>query len=264
MLRNKSIVIIGGTSGLGLSAAQALLREGACVVATGLDAEGVRVAASLLGESACVLQSDARETGSAEQAIEVCLNMFGRFDELYHVAGGSGRKFGDGPLHEITDDGWEQTLSLNLGSVFKSNRAAVRTWLALSQGGSLLNLGSVLGAHPSPEHFSTHAYAAAKSALFGFSRSLAAAYGPMNIRVNVLCPGLVDTPMARRAATNPAIQAFIAQKQPLDGGRMGLPSDLDTAVVYFLSDGSRFTTGQVLSVDGGWGVSESGPSGGAT
>jgi NAD(P)-dependent dehydrogenase (short-subunit alcohol dehydrogenase family) len=114
----------------------------------------------------------------------------------------------------------------------------------------------VLGWSPSRRHFATHAYAATKSAVIGFTRSCAASYAPQNIRFNVLAPGLVETPMAKRAAENEEILGFIKHKQPLDGGRIGQPGDLDAAAVYFMSEGSRFTTGQVLAVDGGWCVSE--------
>jgi NAD(P)-dependent dehydrogenase (short-subunit alcohol dehydrogenase family) len=117
-------------------------------------------------------------------------------------------------------------------------------------------MGSVLGWSPSPRYFTTHVYAAAKSAVIGFTKSIAASYAPHGIRANVLAPALVETPMAKRAAEDDEILAFIRTKQPLDGGRIGQPSDLDAAVVYFLSPGSAFATGQVLSVDGGWTVTE--------
>jgi NAD(P)-dependent dehydrogenase (short-subunit alcohol dehydrogenase family) len=97
-------------------------------------------------------------------------------------------------------------------------------------------------------------YAAAKSAIIGFTKSCAAYYARENIRFNVIAPALVETPMSARAAGNEAIREFIRRKQPLDGGRMGQPEDLDAAVVYFLSDASRYVTGQVLAVDGGWAV----------
>ena len=96
----------------------------------------------------------------------------------------------------------------------------------------------------------------AKSAVLGMTKSLAAYYAKDNIRFNVLAPALVDTPMATRATNDSEIMQFIRTKQPLDGSRIGQPSDLDAAVVYFLSDDSRFVTGQVLAVDGGWSVSE--------
>jgi len=90
----------------------------------------------------------------------------------------------------------------------------------------------------------------------GFSKAIAGFYATKNIRCNVLAPALVETPMAQRAAKNQKILRFIKTKQPLDGGRIGQPTDLDAAAIYFMSDASRFATGQVLAVDGGWCVSE--------
>ncbi|HVG15446.1 MAG TPA: SDR family oxidoreductase, partial [Chitinophagaceae bacterium] len=189
-------------------------------------------------------------------AIELCLKKLNGFDGLYHIAGGSGRKFGDAPLHELTLDGWNKTLELNLTSLMLSNRAAVRNFLERKQNGTILNMGSVLGFSPSPKYFVTHAYAAAKSAVIGFTKSVAAYYAKDNIRINLLAPALVETPMSQRASDDKMIQAFIKTKQPLDGGRNGRPEDLDGAAVYFMSDASRFTTGQTLYVDGGWDLSE--------
>ena len=113
-------------------------------------------------------------------------------------------------------------------------------------------MGSVLGWSPSPEYFATHVYAAAKSAVTGFTKSIAAYYAPQGIRANVLAPALVETPMAKRAAGDEEILSFIRTKQPLDGGRIGRPADLDAAAVYFLSPASAFTTGQFCVIDGGW------------
>jgi NAD(P)-dependent dehydrogenase (short-subunit alcohol dehydrogenase family) len=216
----------------------------------------VAAAQASLGAEAIAFAADATDSGSAGQAIRKCVERFGGFDGLYHVAGGSGRKLGDGPIHEMTEEGWEETLKLNLASVAWSNRAAIRELLAQRRPGAILNLGSVLGYSPSPHFFATHAYAAAKAGILGLSRSLASYYAPEGIRVNVIAPALVETPMARRASADPAIQEFIRTKQPLDGGRIGVPTDLDAAVVYFLSDAAQFTTGQVLAVDGGWTVCE--------
>jgi NAD(P)-dependent dehydrogenase (short-subunit alcohol dehydrogenase family) len=175
---------------------------------------------------------------------------------LYHVAGGSGRASGDGPLDQISDEGWETTLRWNLTSLFYSNRAAAEQFLRQKSGGAVLNMSSVLAWSPSPKHFATHAYAAAKAAVIGLTRASAAYYAPHGIRFNVIAPALVDTPMAQRAVGNDETMLYVATKQPLDGGRVGTPADLDAAVVYFLSDQSKFVTGQVLAVDGGWSVSE--------
>lgn len=254
-LKNKSIVIIGGTTGMGLSAAEAFIREGANVLAIGRNPESASKASALL-KNAVVLTGDATEDGTARMAIDHCLKHFGSFDGLYHVAGGSGRRFGDGPLHAMTREGWEYTISLNLTSLMLSNQAAVKTFLERKQAGTILNMGSVLGYSPSPQYFATHAYAATKAAVIGFTKSVAAYYAANEIRVNLIAPALVETPMAQRAANDEKILSFIKTKQPLDGGRIGTSSDLDGAAVYFMSDYSRFTTGQVLSVDGGWHVSE--------
>ena len=256
-LHDKVIVIIGGTTGLGRSAAAAVLAAGARgVVITGRSAESAAEATAALGGRALAFTGDATTPGHAGQAIAAAVSNFGSFDGLYHVAGGSGRRMGDGPLHEVTDEAVPETLALNLHSIIYSNRAAVRQFLQQQSAGSILNMGSVLGWSPSPVFFSTHVYAAAKSAIIGFTKSIAACYAPHGIRANVIAPALVETPMARRAAGDEAILSFIRTKQPLDGGRIGKASDLDAAVVYFLSDAAAFTTGQVLAVDGGWSVSE--------
>jgi len=255
-LAHKNLVVIGGTTGLGLSAAGAFVENGAKVVVVGRNEESAKTAKKLLGANAVAVTGDAVEPQTAVHAIETCIKRFGSFSGLYHVAGGSGRKMGDGPLHELTLEGWNKTLELNLTSLMLSNQAAVKQFLKQGTGGTVLNMGSVLGFSPSPQYFATHAYAAAKSAVAGFTKSIAAYYAKNNIRVNAIAPALVETPMARRAAEDDKILDFIRTKQPLDGGRIGRASDLDGLAVYFMSDLSKFTTGQVVAVDGGWTVTE--------
>ena len=255
-LKNKSLVIIGGTTGLGFSAAKAFVQLGARVVIVGRDAANFEKARNALGKSARGFAADAADSQTAVQAIAMAVEKHDGFHGLYHVAGGSGRKWGDGPLHELTDEAWLRTLNLNLPSVIFSNRAAVRQFLAQGSGGSILNMSSVLGWSPSPKFFSTPTYAAAKAAVIGFTKSIAAYYAAQNIRCNVLAPALVETPMAVRAMQNKAIMKYIKTKQPLDGGRVGAPGDVDAIAAYFMSDASRFVTGQVLAIDGGWTISE--------
>ncbi len=255
-LAEKVILIVGGTSGLGLSAARACAKEGARLVLVGRSEEKAQAVAREFGEAALVVQGDAAIPTTAFRAVAEAAEQFGRLDGLYHVAGGSGRKRGDGPLHELTDEGWAYTLNENLTGLFYSNRAAIQQFLRQGSGGSILNMSSVLGFAPSSKYFATHAYAAAKAGAIGLTRSAAATYAQHNIRCNVLAPALVATPMSQRAQGDAEILGFIATKQPLDGGRIGSASDLDGAVVYLLSDESKFVTGQVLPVDGGWTVSE--------
>lgn len=256
ILDGRVFVVGGGTTGLGLSGAKACVAAGARVVVVGRKSESVRAALAELGDHGRGVEGDATLPGTAEKAIETAIRELGRFDGLYHVAGGSGRSLGDGPLDQITDEGWRGTLEWNLTSLFLSNRAAVRQLLKSGTQGSILNMGSVLGFSPAPRYFATHAYAAAKSAAIGLTRASAAHYAKHGIRFNLVAPALVETPMAKRASSNKEMLDYIATKQPLDGGRIGRPEDLDAAVVYLLSDSARFVTGQVLAVDGGWSVSE--------
>jgi NAD(P)-dependent dehydrogenase (short-subunit alcohol dehydrogenase family) len=251
-LSGKSIVVIGGTTGLGFSAARCFVRSGARVVVVGRDPAHAGAARKSLGRAARALAGDAIDPATATQAIELAVKEFGRLDGLYHVAGGSGRLWGDGPMHKMTDEGWQKTIEWNLSTVMYSNRAALQRFLAQASGGSILNLGSVLAGSPSPEHFSVHAYAAAKAAIVGLSKSIAACYASQNIRCNVIEPSVMDTPMGKRATSDKKIMQVVRARQPLDGGRVGQPADVDGAAAYFMSDASKFTTGQVLAVDGGW------------
>jgi len=255
-LAGKVLVVIGGTTGLGLSAALAFLNEGARIVAVGLEPESTEAAGREFGSAGVAVCADATLPETAPAAIQTALTHFGDFHGLYHVAGGSGRRWGDGLLHELSDEAWRATLELNLTSVMYSNRAAVRHWLAQGAGGTVLNLSSVLAFAPSAPFFATHAYATAKAAIVGLTKAAAAAYAAANIRFNALAPGLIATPMSRRAQADAAIRQFIHTKQPLDGGRIGRPEDLDVLAVYFMGDASRFTTGQVLAVDGGWSLAD--------
>lgn len=251
--KGKTIAVVGGTSGMGLAIAEAVCAAGGRVAALGREDAYFSAAAEKL--QGLVRNGDATEPGPIEQLIAEAIAAFGSVDGMVHVAGGSGRALGDGPLHELTDAGLAATMALNFHSMVWSCRAVVKQWLAQGRGGSIVNIGSVLAGSPSPEHFTTIAYASAKAAVEGFTKSLAACYAAQNIRANVIAPGLIATPMSRRAAENPEILEFVRRKQPLDGGRMGQPGDITGAALYFLSPASRFCTGQVLAVDGGWSVS---------
>lgn len=258
-LTGQRILIIGGTSGLGLSAARAFLAAGARVLVTGRTAATAGAALDQLRPVAAThdtgvesLLGDAADPASAEAAVARAVELWDGLDGLYHVAGGSGRRFGDGPLDQLTDDGWRQTIDLNLTSVAWSNRAALGQFLRQGRGGVILNMTSVLGWSPAPGHFSTHAYAAAKAGIIGLTRAIAARYATDNIRANAIAPALVETPMAGRALGDDDVLDFVRRKQPLDGGRPGVPADCDGAALYLMSEAARFTTGQVLAVDGGW------------
>lgn len=241
---------------MGLAASIALKGHGAKVLVVGRNSESCSAAERILGDGALSLSGDATNPETIKRAITLAHDSFGFISGLFHVAGGSGRKWGDGPLDTMALEGWNKTIELNLTSLMLSNQGMVNYFLQHGREGVILNMGSVLGYSPSPKYFTTHAYAAAKSAIIGFSKSIAAYYAKNNIRINVIAPSLFITPMAKRAAEDKEILRFLETKQPLDGGRPGASEDINNAVLMFLHPDSKFITGQVLAVDGGWTLSE--------
>jgi NAD(P)-dependent dehydrogenase (short-subunit alcohol dehydrogenase family) len=256
-LAGKRCLIVGGTTGLGLAAAARFLDEGAQLVIAGRTPDkGAAALAMLSARGPVVFRTcDASDSQQVIELFEQITTLLGGLDVLYHVAGISGRRHGDGPLHECSDEGWQATLDANLKSTFLTNRAAVRLFLAQGRGGVILNMASVLAFAPSPHYFGTHAYAASKGGILAMSRLAAAQYSANGIRVNVIAPGLIDTPMSERAMADRAIQHYLQRKQPLAGGA-ARAEDCSDAAVFLCSDEARLITGAVLPVDGGWCISE--------
>jgi len=256
-------LIVGGTSGIGLASARRFLEEGARIVICGLEAESTQKAVETLSSLGPThgITADVRDSKRVEELFQEALgSLGGRLDVLFHAAGISGRKFGDGPLHECTDLGWDTVLDANAKGLFLTNRAAVRQMQAQpidrnGLRGTVLNMGSVLATSPSPDLFGTVAYAASKGAVWALTRSASARYAQERIRFNLLAPGLIDTPMAARAVGDPTILAYLSAKQPLSEGP-GTDADCAEAALYLCEPASRFVTGTVLTVDGGWCVSE--------
>jgi NAD(P)-dependent dehydrogenase (short-subunit alcohol dehydrogenase family) len=197
---------------------------------------------------------DLRDERDVETAFAACLRKFNCVDAVFNVAGISGRKLGDGPVHECSVEGWDVTLDTNVRSMFLLCRSALRYWLETGRRGTILNMASVLAYSPQTQHFATHAYAASKGAIISMSRAMAAYYAPHKIRVNVIAPGLVRTPMSVRAQSNSEVLKFIAHKQPLSEGMLDA-ADVAGTALFLLSDQSRHMTGQVVGIDGGWAVS---------
>jgi NAD(P)-dependent dehydrogenase (short-subunit alcohol dehydrogenase family) len=252
-------VLVTGSTGIAAAAALALQTEGARVFVVSRTAEHVDDLLRQLGPTCAGRHVDLTDEHAVDELINELVERFGRLDCVYNVAGISGRRLGDGPAHEMTLDGWNQTLANNATSHFLTCRAAIRQMLsqevdANKHSGAILNMSSTLARHPEPTHFATHAYAASKGAIESFSRAMAAYYAPHGIRINVIAPGLVATPMSQRAQGDPEVLAYAKSRQPLSGGILD-PSDLTGAALFLLSDEARMITGQVLDVDGGWSVS---------
>jgi meso-butanediol dehydrogenase / (S,S)-butanediol dehydrogenase / diacetyl reductase len=190
-----------------------------------------------------------REQADLTQAdeVEAALSPLDRLDAVFTAHGITGRALGDGPVDVCTEDAWDAVLAANLRSVFLVCKHAVPK-LRAAGGGAIVTLSSVLGLVGN-EDFATHAYAASKGGVISLTRAMAAAYAKDGIRCNVICPGLIETPMSRRAQDDPGIVARLPELQPLTG-ELGRPEDVAEAAVYLAT--APFVTGAVLTVDGGW------------
>jgi NAD(P)-dependent dehydrogenase (short-subunit alcohol dehydrogenase family) len=171
-----------------------------------------------------------------------------RLDALVCAHGISGRRLGDGPVDTCTEEAWDAVLEANLGSVFLYCKRAVPL-LREAGGGAIVTVASALALVGGDEDFATHAYAASKAGLVGLTRAMAVTYARESIRCNVICPGLIATPMSRRAQDDARIRARLSELQPLTGD-FGRPEDVAQAAVYLAT--APFVTGAVLTVDGGW------------
>ena len=255
-LANK-VCLITGSTGIGAATARLAASEGASVFVVSRDRESLSALAEEIGCDYHV--ADLTRAGEVARAIESCIARYNRIDALFNVAGISGRKFGDGPIHECADEGWDVTIETNLKSMFLVCRAVVRQMLDQPVGenglrGAILNMSSALALAPEPKFFATHAYATSKSAIIGLTEAMAAYYAPSGIRVNAIAPALTRTPMSARAQKNPDLLEFIRTKQPLSEELIEA-EDVARAAIFLLSDDARNITGEVLSVDAGWHVS---------
>jgi NAD(P)-dependent dehydrogenase (short-subunit alcohol dehydrogenase family) len=213
-----SAVVTGSAGGIGSACIQAL--EAASFTVTGLEVD-----------------DDPAAVFGALDAL----------DALVCAHGISGRSLGDGPVDACTEEGWDAVLDTNLRSTFVHCKHAVPL-LRSAGGGAIVVVSSVLGL-VGDEDFATHAYAASKAGQMGLARAMAVTYAPEGIRCNVVCPGLIETPMSRRVQDDKRIRARLRELQPLTG-TFGRPQDVAQAVVYLAT--APFVTGVVLPVDGGW------------
>jgi NAD(P)-dependent dehydrogenase (short-subunit alcohol dehydrogenase family) len=251
-LSGKEAIVTGGGSGIGQATAKLLAEQGARVAIFELDESRAAETLTLLKGNHTSRIVDVTSAPQVESAIKDVVATFGRIDILVNVAGGSGRKWGDGPTDACTLEGWDKTLTLNLDSIFYCCKYGLQAMLPQGSG-VIVNVASVLGLVGGDDDFATHAYATSKGAIISLTRSIASYYAPRGIRANVICPGLIATPMSRRAQESEHIQSRLPQLQPLTGD-FGSPQDVANAALYLASDSSSFVTGAVLTVDGGWTV----------
>ncbi len=256
------VYVITGSSGIAAAAIRLAAREGHAVFFISRDEESCRLLAEELraDETPCGFYvADLTMPEAVAEAVAACIAQFGRIDALFNVAGISGRRFGDGPIHQCSVEGWDTTFDNNAKTTFLMCREVINQMLRQavtenSSRGAIVNMASVLAVAPEAAHFATHAYAASKGAIVSLTRAMAAYYAPHKIRVNAVAPGLVRTPMSARAQNDPAILELMKTKQPLAEDLIEA-EDVAQAALFLLGDGARNITGEVLAVDAGWSVS---------
>jgi len=256
------ILIITGSSGIAAETIKMVLKQGAKVFYIGRNADRCKEFQDDLqkeGLHADYIVGDLVNPATAPKLVNACIEKYGRIDGLYNVAGISGRRFGDGPIHECTEEGWDITITTNVTTQYRMCREVVKQMLTQECNedglrGTILNMASILGISPEPKFFSTIGYAAAKGAIISMSTSMASKYTLDKIRVNVIAPGLALTRMSARASKNDEIINFMKIKQPLIEGVMDA-KDVAEASVFLLSNKSKSITGEVLKIDAGWSIS---------
>jgi NAD(P)-dependent dehydrogenase (short-subunit alcohol dehydrogenase family) len=259
-------VIITGATGIAAASAHRFAAEGARLFLISRTESHLRALADGLADASAGVEvgwvtADLTDDVATETAVARATDHLGRIDGVFAVAGGSGRRFGDAMVHELTGEGWDRTLDLNARSQVLTIGAVLRRMLAQAPDetggrGAVVAMSSVLASFPEPALFPTHAYAAAKGAISTLTRAMAAAYVGQGIRVNAVAPSLTTSRMSERAAADGATQRFARRRQPLTDGFLSA-DEVANAALFLLSTEARAITGQVLLVDGGWSVTSS-------
>jgi NAD(P)-dependent dehydrogenase (short-subunit alcohol dehydrogenase family) len=248
-LDGRVALITGGASGIGAAAARLFAAEGAAVAVLDRDGAGAaRLVESLGGGPALALAADVTDRAAVEEATNRAAATFGRLDVVYNNAGVPA---GFGPVADLALADWNLSLAVNVTGTLFCTQAALGH-LRAAGGGSIVNQSSVAALVGIP---GLAAYSAAKGAVVALTRTLAAELAPEGIRVNAICAGTVDTPMARpllaaRGRGDPELGARLtAERYPI--GRIGTPDEIARAALFLASEESSFVTGAILPADGG-------------
>ena len=241
-LKDKTAIITGGGSGIGLATARAFCKEGAKVILFGRRKEKLISAADELGDSVLIVQGDMTHNDDLDQLINKTLNNFKGIDILVNSAG----LYNGAPLHEISDSQWDGIMDINIRSIFQLTRRVLPIMMT-QKSGSIVHISSILGLIAVPQ---VAAYNVSKGALNQFSRSIAVEYGSYGIRSNSICPGLIETDMTADLMKDASLMQEWSKEYPI--GRFGKPEDVASACLFLASDESSFITGTVLPVDGGF------------
>lgn len=240
--------VTGAAGGIGRAAALAFAAAGHAVAVVDRQLEGARETERMIADAgglAMCLQADVAQAADVDAAVAATVARWGRLDCAFNNAGIEGAL---GPLHEIPDDDFDRVMSVNVRGVWLCMKAEVRQMLAQG-GGAIVNTASVaglVGAGAMP------AYTASKHAVVGLTKAAAVAYSSKGIRVNAVCPGVIETPMAERAglSSNPRVKEAMLRAHAM--GRFGQPQEIAAAALWLCSDAASFVTGHAMPVDGGF------------
>lgn len=241
ILEGKCIIVTGGASGIGRSVAEVCAGAGARVAVADLDlGAGQEIAAALPGEGHMAVAMDVTDPNTVDAAFSQCKGHFGILDGVVNCAG-IWKPREDGPITRVSDETWNQIIAVNLTGTFNVCRAAVRV-MEPNGAGSIVTVASVVAVTGWDR---LNAYSASKGGVLSFSRALGIECGPKGIRVNCICPGVIETPMTEKV---------LAYSQPtvLPIGRLGRPEDIARTAAFLCSDWSGFTTASTVVVDGGF------------
>jgi NAD(P)-dependent dehydrogenase (short-subunit alcohol dehydrogenase family) len=246
-LSGKVAIVTGGAAGIGRATAEALSTAGATVVLADVrDDAGQAVAATLSeqGHGAMYVHADVVADEQVAALVAQAVERFGGLDLAFNNAGVEGTM---APTHLYSPDAWARTLAVNLTGVWSCMRHEIPAMLARG-GGSIVNCSSAAGLVGFP---GAAAYVASKHGVIGLTKAAALDYATSGIRVNAVCPGVVDTDMVQRLMEgDDAVRTALMASEPV--GRLGRPEEIADAVLCLLSDRMSFMTGQAVAVDGGF------------
>lgn len=241
-LSGKVALVTGGSRGIGFSTAKIFSENGANVVITSKDSTRLENSVQKISNTIGIT-ADVRNENDVMLAVEKAVEKFGKIDILVNNAGIFPKIK---QLHEIEESEWQEVLDVNLTGQFRFTKAAIPYLKKTS--GSIINISSDAGLK-AYEGFNADAYSASKAALIILTRCWALEYAKDGIRVNCICPGVVDTDMTKPFLKTIKDRELMDSEHPI--GRIGQPEEVAKAILYFASDDAAWTTGAVLAVDGG-------------